>query len=137
MQVQLAMVFEGFEVIAGLWTVEEAQRSPNWREIRTWSLQIYQYHLHLAKKVSVYSTDLVVAACYIRKVYAKTPELSRSAAETVKFMEIYKIIQIPRIVSQEEIKSSDILSRLKEKDELTLSRSFSTNGWLGVGFTHR
>jgi hypothetical protein len=111
--------YEGIYAMAGLWSKEQCFFSTNWRELMTWVYQAEEFHEHLVGKVSVYATDSTVAVRYIKKVYGKSPILSRISAAQTKKMEVLGIIQVPKHVSQEEIKSSDILSRLREKEDLT------------------
>jgi hypothetical protein len=113
--------FEGLYAVAGLWSEMETFYSTNWRELMTWVYQVEEFREHLQGKVSIYATDSTVAVRYIRKIYGKSPVLSRIAAQQAKMMEVEGIIQLPRHVSQEEIKSSDVLSRLREKEDLSVT----------------
>lgn len=117
----------GLHPVVGLWSVQDQARSTNWRELQTWAIQIRQYSKHLTNKISFYGTDSIVAKSYMTKVYGKTIELARLAAKTVKFMEMHNIIQIPRLLNQKEIEEADLMSRLRLKDDLSLSpRMFQT-----------
>ena len=50
-------------------------------------------------ETSVYGTDSTTAKVYISKVYGKEPKLVRRVAEVWKFMEEFKIMQIPMLLS--------------------------------------
>mmetsp|Transcript_14718 Transcript_14718/g.20547 ORF Transcript_14718/g.20547 Transcript_14718/m.20547 type:complete len:200 (+) Transcript_14718:1704-2303(+) len=71
-------------------------------------------------EMSVYSTDSTTAKAYISKVYGKEPKLARRVAEVWKFMEEFSLMQIPVLLSQKEIESSDHLSRLSDKFDFTV-----------------
>jgi hypothetical protein len=120
--------FEGSEAIAGLWTEWEMKQSTNWRELETWRRQVAYFFEELSDEMSVYGTDSMVAKCYISKIYGKEPVLTRMAASTWKFMEIHNIIQIPVLLSQEEISSSDHLSRLSDKTDTAVPQEIF-NKW--------
>jgi hypothetical protein len=120
--------FEGSEEVAGLWTAWETKQSTNWRELETWRRQIAHFFKELEGEMSVFGTDSVVAKCYISKIYGKEPVLARMAASTWKFMEIHRIIQIPVLLSQEQISSSDHLSRLSDKTDTAVPQEMF-NRW--------
>lgn len=116
----LGFAFMGLQEIAGEWSHEEAKQSTNYRELLTWKRQIERYAEDLSSVVSQYGTDSTNALSYIKRVYGKTPSLARMAADTWKLMEEFEIIQIPVLLSQEEISAADKLSRLREKDDYSL-----------------
>jgi hypothetical protein len=118
----LGFGFEGFQPIAGVWSLRETLESTNWRELKTWDNQVLYYEEQLSDRVSVYSTDSVSGASYIRKGYGKIPALARMVACVLRFMEPRKIFQFAKVVDQETIKSSDILSRLRDKEEVVTTR---------------
>jgi hypothetical protein len=113
---------EGPWEIAGLWTPSQAAQSSNWRELTTWRMQIIEFAEHLSSRLSIYETDSVTCAAYVKRVYGHAEALARIAADTFKFMEEKKIYQLPRIVSQEDIHSSDVLSRLASIYDLMLDQ---------------
>ena len=112
--------FQGFGDQAGLWTPQEQLKSTNWRELETWRRQVLDYSEDLMDEVSIYGTDSSTVKAYISKIYGKEPTLSRMAAATWKFMEKHNILQLPILLSQEEIKSSDHLSWLSDKEDYFL-----------------
>jgi hypothetical protein len=117
----LGFGFEGLDKeIAGTWTEYERIQSTNFREITTWKREVYAFSEELMDEVSFYGTDSTVAKCYISKIYGKEPVLARLVAKVWKFMETRRIMQIPVHISQEEIASSDHLSRLRDKFDFTV-----------------
>jgi hypothetical protein len=114
---------EGPWETAGLWTHSQGQQSTNWRELMTWRYQIFEFVTYLENRLSIYDTDSTTAAAYVRKIYGHTPALARITADTFKFMEQHRIYQLPRVVSQDQIESSDLLSRLATKHDIQLRQT--------------
>ena len=53
--------FIGSWEATGLWCFWEVSQSTNWRELRMWTLQVFQFALELENRVSRYSTNSMVA----------------------------------------------------------------------------
>jgi hypothetical protein len=115
--------FEGNSAHAGIWTAMEAAESTNFRELDVWDRQAEEFIEDLEMvSLSVYETDSMVAAVYINKIYGKVPRLARKAAKRVIYLEDHGTAQMAIVVSQQQIQSSDNLSRLSDKWDWQLSQ---------------
>ena len=82
------------------------------------------YNTHNINKMStlqVFETDSTVHAAVARKIYTKSEALSRQTAKIVITLENHGIRQRVERVSQEKIKRSDQLSRIRDEDNLTMA----------------
>ena len=93
------------------WSPQIAKESTNYRELLTWALQVDWMKQDISHLTSIYQTDSVVAAAYIRKIYGKSQKLARLSAKTWKKLLKMNAHQIPIVVDQSTIRPADILSR--------------------------
>lgn len=111
---------------AGLWSDEQALWSTNAREMEAEHYMIKEGAGLLSGKTIIHGTDSTVNMAYNRKIYGKSAALSRRMAEITKLQMALNIRQKTILLSQNEIKTSDSLSRIRDKTDYAVAqRSFS------------
>jgi hypothetical protein len=87
-----------------------------------WAIQVKKYGKCLKKQVSMCKTDSIIVKSYINKIYERTLDLTKMVVATWKLMEKLRMFQVAIIKIQQEIQSSNTLSRLVEEDEDVLEK---------------
>lgn len=105
---------------AGVWTNDQAQRSTNHRETEVRAIYNKE-NIEFMAPLQVFQTDSTVHADVAKRIYTKSKELSRQTAQIVIALEKQGIRQKVVRISQEEIKRSDQLSRIRDETDITLS----------------
>ena len=115
----------------GRWTLAQAERSTNHREIAVRAIY-NEENMEKMAPYQVFETDSTVHAAVAKRIYTKSEELSRQTAKIVIALEKHGIRQKVVRVTQEQIKRSDELSRLQDDTDITLSKkmfSHLTSKW--------
>jgi hypothetical protein len=105
---------------AGTWTNIQAQKSTNHREIEVRAIY-NQENIEEMAPLQIFQTDSSVHEAVAKRIYVKSESLARQTARIVIKLEKHGIRQRVVRISQEEIKRSDELSRLRDETDITLS----------------
>ena len=110
----------------GAWTNHQEQQSTNHREIEVRSIYNKENWRSMAP-LQIFQTDSSVHAAVAKRIYSKSEALSRQTAKIVIALEKHGIRQKVVRISQEEIRRSDELSRIRDDTDITLStKAYST-----------